>query len=132
VNRWLIVAGVAAAAMAAIIWRSLPSGPEGAHVSVDVPSLSAEAVRGSRVFAAQCASCHGEHAAGSNLGPPLVHKIYEPGHHGDASFYAAVRLGVRSHHWKYGDMPPRPEVSNRQVGQIIAYVRELQRANGIN
>ena len=70
-------------------------------------------------------------AAGSDKGPPLVHKIYEPSHHGEESFYLAVRQGVRSHHWPFGDMPPVDGLSDDEVGRIIAYVRELQRAAGI-
>ena len=75
--------------------------------------------------------CHGENATGTEQGPPLVHKIYEPGHHADASFYRAVERGVRSHHWPFGNMPPIPGVSRKDVTRILAFVRELQRANGI-
>jgi mono/diheme cytochrome c family protein len=89
------------------------------------------AQEGAALFATNCAACHGPGAAGSDKGPPLVHKIYEPSHHHDGSFYRAVRQGVRSHHWSLGDMPPVPGVSDGEVGRIIAYVRELQRAAGI-
>jgi len=37
--------------------------------------------------------------------------------------------GVR--HWRFGDMPPVEGLSRRDVAAIVAYVRELQRANGI-
>lgn len=83
------------------------------------------------LFERNCAECHGENAAGSENGPPLVHKIYEPGHHGDAAFYLAARNGVRAHHWNFGNMPPRPDVTEPQIAAIVAYVRELQQANGI-
>jgi len=43
----------------------------------------------------------------------------------------AVKNGVRQHHWPFGSMPPIPGVSKAEVSQIIAYVRTLQRANGI-
>ena len=65
------------------------------------------------------------------MGPPLVHVIYEPSHHGDAAFVLAVRPGVRAHHWPFGNMLPVEGVSDRAVADIIAYVRALQRANGI-
>ena len=101
-------------------------------VQITVPQLSAEATKGAAVFAANCASCHGENAVGRNgAGPPLIHIIYEPNHHGDASFFLAVRNGVKAHHWKFGDMPPISGVSRDQVTQVVAYVREIQRANGI-
>ena len=77
-------------------------------------------------------ACHGVNAAGSDKGPPLVHKIYEPSHHGDAAFMSAVRVGVRPHHWNFGAMPPQPHVKDQDVERIVAYVRTLQRANGIN
>jgi mono/diheme cytochrome c family protein len=91
----------------------------------------AAAVEGAAVFERKCAECHGRSAKGTEKGPPLVHKIYEPSHHGDASFYLAVRQGVRAHHWPFGDMPPVEGVSDEQIADIIAYVRGLQRAAGI-
>ena len=83
--------------------------------------------------AAVCAACHGANAAGQNgVAPPLVHKIYEPSHHGDAAFLLAAKQGVRAHHWKFGNMPPVEGVTPGDVKMVVAYVRELQRANGIN
>ena len=99
--------------------------------AVVVPEFSAKAKAGARLFAANCAVCHGENATGTEQGPPLLHKIYEPGHHPDASFQRAVKNGVMSHHWPFGHMPPVTGLSRKDVAKIIAYVRELQRANGI-
>lgn len=109
--------------------------PAGASiVKVTVPTdLSANAQLGQKVFEAACAVCHGTNAAGQNgVAPPLVHKIYEPSHHGDGSFLIAAKNGVRSHHWKFGDMPPVKGVTDGDVKMVVAYIRELQRANGIN
>lgn len=101
-------------------------------VAVTMPDdLSPQARAGQRTFAQTCAECHGEAAQGTDSGPPLVHVIYEPGHHADGAFHLAVRQGVRAHHWRFGDMPPIEGVNERQVSAIIAFVRELQRANGI-
>ncbi len=86
---------------------------------------------GAQLFASRCAGCHGRSASGSDKGPPLVHQIYEPGHHADASFYQAVRQGVKSHHWSFGNMMPIPGISDKQIGQIVTYVRNLQVENGI-
>ncbi|MDE0048071.1 MAG: cytochrome c [bacterium] len=107
------------------------SGPP--IVAISVPeALSARALAGQKTWDANCASCHGRHAVGQDgIAPPLVHIIYEPGHHGDESFQRAVALGVRAHHWPFGDMPPVEGLSRRDVAEIIVYVRELQRANGI-
>ncbi len=102
-------------------------------VAVKLPQgLTAVAQDGAILFERSCADCHGENAAGSGKGPPLVHRIYEPNHHGDQAFQLAARNGVRAHHWKFGNMPARPEVTEPEILAIIAYVRELQRANGIN
>ncbi len=103
-------------------------------VSIDLPkSLSAVAQSGKRLFDENCISCHGPNAVGQEeIGPPLVHIIYEPNHHGDEAFQRAVALGVRRHHWPFGNMAPVEGLSREDVALIIAYIRELQRANGIN
>ena len=96
-------------------------------------TLSEDAQIGKVAFEAKCAVCHGTNAAGQDgVAPPLVHKIYEPSHHGDGSFLVAVRNGVRAHHWRFGNMPPVDGLTEGDVKMIVAYVRELQRANGIN
>ncbi|UWQ63167.1 cytochrome c [Leisingera caerulea] len=96
------------------------------------PDLSDTAKIGKRAFDAVCAECHGDNAAGRNgMGPPLVHKIYEPSHHGDAAFLLAVRNGVSAHHWKFGNMPAQQGLTDADVKGITRYVRELQQANGI-
>lgn len=110
------------------------SGSGSALVSVTVPqTLSSEAEMGKRGFDSACADCHGQNAAGvDGKGPPLVHKYYEPSHHGDMAFFLAVERGVRAHHWPFGDMPPQKGLTKADVQAIVTYVRELQRANGIN
>jgi len=99
-----------------------------------VPDQLSESARiGQRAYDTSCMTCHGPNAVGQNgVAPPLVHKIYEPGHHADESFQRAVALGVRSHHWGFGDMAPVDGLTRGDVKMIIAYVRELQRTNGIN
>lgn len=137
------LAAIAAIAAAALAWGLLKrpadeaAGPESGGpgmVAVTLPAtLSDKAARGAAVFAARCASCHGDKADGrEGAGPPLIHKIYEPSHHGDMSFFLAVENGVRSHHWRFGNMAPVDGVTRAEIGAMIAYVREVQRANGIN
>lgn len=103
-------------------------------VKVIVPTkFSPQALRGKRAFNAVCAACHGKNAAGKfGFGPPFVNRIYEPSHHGDRAFLYAARNGVQSHHWPFGNMPPQKRVTKSDVENIVAYVRALQRANGIN
>ncbi|MEB8388378.1 cytochrome c [Rhodobacteraceae bacterium KMM 6894] len=107
--------------------------PGDAMVAVEVPaSLSEQEQIGKRAYDAVCAFCHGENAQGkAGTAPPLVHKIYEPGHHGDMAFVLAAQNGVRAHHWKFGDMPAVKGVTQADLLNITAYVRALQRENGI-
>lgn len=108
--------------------RTMPtSSAEG----IVIPAFSSAARKGEELFSVNCATCHGDKATGGDGGPPLIHPIYEPGHHGDASFLMAVRNGVRPHHWRFGPMPKIEGLSDTDVTEIVAYVRELQRANGI-
>ena len=123
--------GVAAAGVAVIGWKVLPPLPRDTTIDVTVPKLSRIAITGKTAFDANCAQCHGRNAAGTDKGPPLVHDIYNPGHHGDAAFLAAVRRGVPQHHWPFGNMPGQPQVSDADIASIVRYVRELQSANGI-
>ena len=87
--------------------------------------------QGKSLFSRNCMRCHGPEAKGTRIGPPLVHKYYEPSHHGDAAFFMAVTRGVKSHHWKFGDMAPVPGVKPEDVALIVKYVRWLQRKAGI-
>lgn len=105
-----------------------------ALVEVTLPeALSQNAEIGKAAFEAKCSVCHGANAVGQDgVAPPLIHKIYESGHHGDESFQRAAAVGVRAHHWRFGDMPPVEGVTRGDVTMIIAYIRELQRTNGIN
>ena len=104
-----------------------------AMVQVTLPTtLTATAQLGQTAFDAKCAACHGLNAAGNvNAAPPLIHKIYEPSHHGDESFQRAVSQGVQAHHWRFGNMARVDGLTRADVTNIIAYIREVQRANGI-
>lgn len=122
-------------------WLSGHRGPHMDHgdeetralVEITIPDLSEMARTGEEIFNRNCAICHGQNAVGvDGAGPPLVHIIYEPSHHADLSFQLAVQQGVRQHHWRFGNMPPIEGVSQTEVSAIVAYVRELQRVNGIN
>lgn len=128
---------VLVAGLGYVLWpiSETPADLSGAPlVEVLVPgAFSANARIGKRAFEATCAACHGVNAAGQDgVAPPLVHKIYEPSHHGDEAFQMAAAQGVRAHHWPFGNMPPVEDLSRTDVGMITAYIRELQQANGIN
>jgi mono/diheme cytochrome c family protein len=95
-------------------------------------AVPTELQAGEAKFNAHCTACHGPRAAGTKQGPPLVHKIYEPNHHGDAAFLRAAEFGVKAHHWEFGNMPKIDGVSSADVEQITRYVRWLQRQAGIS
>ena len=102
-----------------------------ARSDFDPGPVPAELADGEQLFTRSCARCHGTLAAGTETGPPLVHVVYQPNHHGDIAFQRAVALGVPSHHWRFGNMPPLPGMSEAEVERITAYVRWLQRSAGI-
>ena len=105
-----------------------------AMVEVVLPaSFTAQEQMGETAFNAKCAACHGINGVGQDgIAPPLIHKIYEPSHHGDMSFQLAAMNGVRAHHWPFGNMPAVEGITPSDITNITAYVRAIQRANGIN
>lgn len=112
-------------AVAAVIGTVVGCGAPGQDASGDAEH------RGEVLFMQNCVACHGTLAAGTAAGPPLVHDIYEPGHHPDDAFQRAVTGGVAQHHWTFGPMPAIPGLDHREVEDIISYVRHLQREAGI-
>jgi len=58
-----------------------------------VPKFSSAAQMGKIAFDENCSACHGENAAGSENGPPLIHTLYRTGHHPDAQ----TSRGARHH-----------------------------------
>jgi len=109
-----------------------PQQMGGPLVDVTLVEMTGSAKIGAQIYTAKCAACHGENAAGRDgFGPPFIHKVYEPNHHGDFAFMRAPRQGVTAHHWPFGNMPPIEGLTDGDIKQIIDYVRTLQRANGI-
>jgi mono/diheme cytochrome c family protein len=96
-----------------------------------VGAAPSELREGEQKFNTNCSTCHGIGGVGTAQGPPLVHKVYEPNHHGDAAFQRAAAAGVKAHHWSFGDMPKIDAVKPEDVDQIVKYVRWLQKQAGI-
>ena len=114
---------ILAAIVSALVMGCAASDDQGA----DTGSFSGEAS-----FQTRCAVCHGEVADGTAAGPPLVHRLYEIGHHPNFSFHNAVNNGVTAHHWNFGNMPAIPNVPTEEVDAIVCHVRDLQRDAGID
>lgn len=130
-NRPLVLALFAAFIALMAIGCGEGGSPGGEQAPATGIGLSNMAREGEGLFNANCSVCHGVNASGTMQGPPLMDRVYHPGHHADVSFRSAVRQGVPQHHWGFGNMPPVPGVSSGDVEKIICYVREMQRAEGI-
>ena len=99
--------------------------------TVEVDEQDAALVeQGEPLYQQHCAECHGTDLRGTDIGPSPLSVVYEPNHHGDGAFLAAVSRGSPSHHWDFGPMPPIPGLSQEDVAAITAFVREQQRING--
>ena len=85
---------------------------------------------GSALYAARCAACHGADLRGTGMGPSQLSIVYEPNHHPDDSFRAAIRDGVSPHHWDFGPMPAVSGLDDEEITAIIAYIREVQQREG--
>lgn len=99
--------------------------------TVKLPDMTPDLNLGKMNYDVKCASCHGMNTAGTDKGPTFLHRVYHPGHHGDAAFYTAPKKGVRAHHWPFGDMPPVAGITDAQTEKIIIYIRALQKTNGV-
>ena len=85
---------------------------------------------GAAAYQQYCAQCHGVDLRGTDQGPSQLSIIYEPGHHGDYSFRAAIRDGSPEHHWWFGDMPPVEGISDSEIEAVIMFVRAEQERLG--
>ena len=137
----LIFAAVAAAVLAGLYYLASPRSvdpaaagraPGDTIVAVQMPPLGDQERIGQAVFRAKCSGCHGADAGGiEGSGPPLIHAIYEPNHHGDMAIVLAAERGVQSHHWRFGNMPPVEGVTRADLVAVIDFIRKVQKANGI-
>ncbi len=123
---WGVGAGVMILLVIAVVGTGGNSGSRGLATS------EGETVAGRVVFEGTCATCHGIEGTGTEQGPPLVHQYYRPGHHADGAFTLAIRNGVQPHHWDFGPMPPQPGLSDQDIADVTAYVREIQQLAGIS
>jgi mono/diheme cytochrome c family protein len=106
-------------------------GACGGESGSEIPPQDAALVEmGAELYAAHCASCHGADLRGTDIGPSLLSQVYEPDHHGDGAFLAAVTRGVQPHHWDFGPMPPIQDLTSADIEAIVAFVRENQRVEG--
>ena len=129
-SRWfLAAAGALAALVTASILLAMFSDSE--PVLFDPAEQDISGLSGRLLFSNSCARCHGALLTGTAAGPPLLHQFYRPGLHPDESFIVAIRLGVRNHHWQYGDMPLIADLSDAEIAAIIGFIRAAQVDGGL-
>ena len=121
------VTGVLVAVVVASAWSTTVGDVDAPADSEPTADLIAA---GEPLYQASCAQCHGTDLRGTSLGPSHLSIVYEPNHHGDAAFVLAARAGVRQHHWRFGNMPPIPGLSDDDLDAIVAYVRDQQSIHG--
>ncbi len=119
-----IVVGIALAV-------AVVAGGGGSPAPIKSAAGAGDPVAGAVTFGETCAACHGVEGTGTDVGPPLVHPYYRTEHHADAAFVLAVRNGVEPHHWNFGPMPALQGLTDQDVADVTAYVRQLQEAAGI-
>ena len=85
---------------------------------------------GAEVYASSCAACHGADLRGTGQGPSHLSIVYEPGHHPDEAFRAAILRGSPQHHWDFGDMAPVTGLDEAEIDAVIAYIRDVQQREG--
>lgn len=145
----VVQAGLATLAVALIVFAAACTGddstpqptstPTAAPTAETTPTPTPDAptaprfsgTDGRELYGQACAVCHGQALEGTNAGPTFLNRIYAPWHHADIAFIFAVERGVRAHHWNFGNMAPVEGLSHEQVLAIIAFIREQQRAAGI-
>lgn len=125
---WVLVA---AAIGGGYYWLSNTERTPPVITNVKVPAFSPLATKGKAVFQGTCAACHGANLAGTQNGPPLIVPAYRPAMHSDFAISAAIKNGVVPHHWRFGPMPPQLGIADKDIPSVIAYIREMQAANGV-
>jgi len=90
---------------------------EGMQNPTTIPSGPAAVEQGAKVYAVQCASCHGPAGEGAK-GPTLAQPVL-PRAQNDAELYKVIREGIN------GTEMPRSRLERSEVGVVAAYVKSL-------
>jgi mono/diheme cytochrome c family protein len=104
--------------------------PDAGTVESAVPGATVDLALGEEVYQTSCAQCHGEDLGGTDQGPSQLSIVYEPNHHSDEAYVAAIAQGSPEHHWEFGDMPPVEGLDDDEVASVIAYIRSVQETEG--
>ncbi len=105
---------------------TLAFGLLGGACGADGPTTALE--RGERIYAANCAQCHGADLAGTDRGPSLLSPVYGPDQVSDAAMADVIRNGAEQRLFEFGPMAGNGALSDEQIDSIIVYVRSQQGA----
>ena len=97
---------------------------------VTVPDLPGDAAAGAVVYEQSCAGCHGADGSGADAGPGLLVPEYSLPGFDDTALVTAIVNGVAADEGRYGGMPMIRGLSDQDLADLIAFVRELQRDSG--
>ena len=102
---------------------------------IDNEELYAQIQLGSQLYAANCASCHGERLQGNpkwnittdedgdNLPPPL-NGTGHTWHHSPEQLFNIIKYGLKIYNEGYkGKMQGNPDLSDEDVWSILAYIK---------
>ena len=91
-------------------------------------SVPEDYVAGQKYFHQVCANCHGVDAAGGNKAPTFLQEKFLPTNYANGKIAKTISNGSSS-----GAMPSqRNKVNNKQIKEIIKYIRFSQREAGIH
>jgi mono/diheme cytochrome c family protein len=97
----------------------------------DLPTGAALLAQGRDVYTNACATCHGDALGGTTAGPPLLAELYAPGQLSDEAMATAIVDGAPQQYWTFGPMPGVGGLSDVDIAAVIAFVRDEQRAAGL-
>lgn len=88
---------------------------------------------GAEVYANNCASCHGANLEGTDKGPSQLSIVYEPNHHTDESYRAAIANGAPNITGTSATCPPSkasPLIKSRRSSTSYAPSKNAKASNG--
>src|SRR5262249_4346320 len=112
VQRWLLVACVAGAAVAA------PFAQQSDTTRNPLAGQADAAAAGHRLFDQTCQSCHGPAGQGERA-PAVDRGVFTHGNE-DSDLFHTIRAGLPG-----TQMPPFPALTDQQIWQLVSYLRSL-------
>lgn len=117
-------AGLTAAVVALAMVSSNCAGDESTAPAGDP-------LAGRDLYENACAWCHGLDLRGTERGPAHLSEIYGPERADDNVFRNAVVNGVPQKNWEFGPMAAIPSLSDAEITDIIAFIRQTQTNEGL-